>query len=561
MKISVVTTVDANGLSQVDRCIESVMAQDYSDKEHLIVPVNGVHLPPDLLEKYGHLVPVPPPDKHGKNQAGVLSIATGDIIVNLEPGCVFCEGVFSAVISTWDKETQMVVGNVMIPADGDQDDPWRINNPKIDFKSMLFYWEPDAYSLNPLGYFYHRSVAEKVGYGPGEGGGRGLEFLLDAARFFPEQIKKADLVFGEATLQRESGAAYYENQLDFWKPENFLFLERFIDDKTPGDQEVYRTRQACGCQVLRHQVIDSAVKNNEAGKLLEKGTLVCLPSSEFDTDPHTGFVEYGHLIAPGDTITGTLCGGKAGSISIVSSILQMGSGTASFPSFHLHMFYDTTAEIQRYLEEGQRYRFRHAISVHSLRHFWDKQGTNFTWKFIAGIRDPVARMISSFYEITSGERIDSVEDFLAIRNYWKWYSKHFDRMYRDELGINVFDYPFDREKGYSIIRKDNLEILLYTLESLNENVEEAMLRFLGISGFKMIRANEAKNKSYKQTYKKTLSILEGALPRKEIEGFYSDKVTTHFYREEKIEELMGRWTVPSTSTVPLINTSKFKPFS
>ena len=87
---------------------------------------------------------------------------------------------------------------------------------------------------------------------------------------------------------------------------------------------------------------------------------------------------------------------------------------------------------------------------------------------------------------------NSGEFYDEVRIRWSYISNHLDEIYKEILGVDIFDYSFDKEKGYSIIKKGNLEILIYTLESLSAIGEEAISSFLGIPNFKLIRANEAK---------------------------------------------------------------------
>ena len=96
-------------------------------------------------------------------------------------------------------------------------------------------------------------------------------------------------------------------------------------------------------------------------------------------------------------------------------------------------------------------------------------------------------------------------------------------------------------RDIQIIRQDNVELLLYTFEQMKDSMEEAMLLFLGIPAFELLRSNESKDKEYRKEYVNAIKILEGSFTREDLTQFYSHKVVSHFYSEAKINQLLTRW--------------------
>lgn len=100
----------------------------------------------------------------------------------------------------------------------------------------------------------------------------------------------------------------------------------------------------------------------------------------------------------------------------------------------------------------------------------------------------------------SNFKIVSHIDYIGQKNkngaLWGWYEEEL----KEKLGIDILNYPFNVEKGYSIIQKDNMEILVIKLECLN-NLETVLADFVGIPELHLVNSNEAKNKSYYYTYK------------------------------------------------------------
>jgi hypothetical protein len=90
--------------------------------------------------------------------------------------------------------------------------------------------------------------------------------------------------------------------------------------------------------------------------------------------------------------------------------------------------------------------------------------------FISGLRDPVERVISGHFQSLSESELQNdisgkvLHQKLAcdISKITGW----FDHGYFSE--INIYDYPFDKKLGYSIIKKNNITIFLYRLDSIKE---------------------------------------------------------------------------------------------
>ncbi|MBD5523511.1 MAG: hypothetical protein HDR04_03660 [Lachnospiraceae bacterium] len=167
-------------------------------------------------------------------------------------------------------------------------------------------------------------------------------------------------------------------------------------------------------------------------------------------------------------------------------------------------------------------------------------------KIITLVRDPIARRISEMWEnIASMERYSTNVDFSEIESYyfkkgfWHGDAEWFDEQIKTFFNIDIFEYPFDTEKGYTIIKQGNIEVLLLTLEKLN-NLEEVIGNFLGIKSFQLSRNNVGKEKLYRfafQSFKRNFTISE-----EEIEELYrKSKYMKYFYSEQEREEFYAKW--------------------
>lgn len=116
----------------------------------------------------------------------------------------------------------------------------------------------------------------------------------------------------------------------------------------------------------------------------------------------------------------------------------------------------------------------------------------------------------------------------------------FDYEIKGLFGIDIYEYPFDKEKGYQIIKKDNIEIFLYKCEKLNE-LEKELGNFVGDKQYKLGNENINEQKIYQYTY---AEFKENVVLDKDYFDYYykGNKKVLHFYSKKEIEEFSNRWT-------------------
>ncbi|MBV5329424.1 MAG: hypothetical protein JZU65_17670 [Chlorobium sp.] len=111
--------------------------------------------------------------------------------------------------------------------------------------------------------------------------------------------------------------------------------------------------------------------------------------------------------------------------------------------------------------------------------------------FISGVRDPLERVFSGMFQSANDPKssltLKLLSDLSAasleelrpkistnLERVLNW----FDHGYY--VGLNVYDYPFDKELGYSIIKSGNVTVFLYRLDSL-DRCWEALSDVVGLS--------------------------------------------------------------------------------
>lgn len=216
---------------------------------------------------------------------------------------------------------------------------------------------------------------------------------------------------------------------------------------------------------------------------------------------------------------------KVGSTSIHESILAAGKY-----ALHVHEL----GEIQ--YSEGN---IKKMAQMHNAR-------------IISLVRDPVARAISLLWfslrrkepyhvMVENGGQVsfDHIQKAYFYDGFENQEFQWFDNEMKKVFGINVYEYPFDREKGYSIIKQDNLEVMLLTTERIND-LEEEIGNFVGIGNFKLETKNTASKSDYRfaySEYKEKVSLSRSMLDR----VYFGNSYMRHFYTESMINNFYHQW--------------------
>ena len=172
-------------------------------------------------------------------------------------------------------------------------------------------------------------------------------------------------------------------------------------------------------------------------------------------------------------------------------------------------------------------------------------------KIFCGVRDPISRHLSLIFfligdydfemrGVPKGKLfIDSVTDMVSARkgeptDVFNW----FDTELKPVFDIDVYAYPFNREDGYTVIKKENIEVFVFKLEMLT-SLESAIAKFVGVSKFALANDNEADVKMYKYLYSQVRENIK--LPQEIFDYYYDDPRMSHFYSEGEIASLRRTW--------------------
>ena len=298
-KISVITPSFNSG-DTLERAILSVRAQaaQYANYEHWVIDGGSTDGTLDILRKYPEVKWVSEPDK-GQSDAMNKGFgkATGDVVVYLNADDELAPGAFAAVIPAFNAGAKVVMGKVRVLQENNHTD-W-INDPATDHEAMLRHWEPNAFCVNPVGYYYRREVQEQVPFDVDNPDKMDLEFLLGVSARFP--IVKVGAVLGTFNYSADCKTGREAVRFNYWHPREFPFLEPFVAALPKEKQAEFRRRQACGYQARRALVVQESLQNAETiAKGRSDALLLPLPRPDEGSflDDGTGQ----HLASRGDSV-------------------------------------------------------------------------------------------------------------------------------------------------------------------------------------------------------------------------------------------------------------------
>ena len=173
-------------------------------------------------------------------------------------------------------------------------------------------------------------------------------------------------------------------------------------------------------------------------------------------------------------------------------------------------------------------------------------------RIISMVRDPISRDISAYfscfqeyilYDIVQSDTYKGINDYLdrhtKVGDYgaiFEWFNMEIKKIF----GIDVLEYDFNKEKGYQIIQKDNVELLLVKAEQL-DFCQDIIGKFVEVEDFKVERKNVGSEKLCKFVYDEVKKRIE--IPKYILDFYYKEnKAMDHFYTAEEKEKLRKKWS-------------------
>lgn len=254
--------------------------------------------------------------------------------------------------------------------------------------------------------------------------------------------------------------------------------------------------------------------------------------------------------------------GRVGSTTVFESLRRIGLKT---PIYHVHTLSPSRA--QRLIQDNHRQGKRvprylivgRLLGVQLQRHLRNvEQGLpKKPWNVVSVFRDPISILISLHFLhpeasfgsiIENGANLNPDKATQQVRatlenddpNGWaicRWYEEVFER----ELGVDIFQHPFDAEKGYGVFQSRGLRILLLRLEDLTERFAPAISEWLEVpeDSIRLVHSNPHRGARYSDVHRYVTENLR--LSREACKRIYSTRVVQHFYTADLIAELTDKW--------------------
>ncbi|MEO1086956.1 MAG: putative capsular polysaccharide synthesis family protein [Acidobacteriota bacterium] len=180
------------------------------------------------------------------------------------------------------------------------------------------------------------------------------------------------------------------------------------------------------------------------------------------------------------------------------------------------------------------------------------------------VRDPVRREVSEFFQYVEALHPELLDDdgrlkteraarFLQARFMFfdeasNYTCRWFDMEIKALFGLDVFAFPFDHAKGYTLIEQGHVRLLVLRLEDLDRTLNPGLRALVGerYQDWKgrdgKDRANVGAHKKSGDQYRELVANFQ--LRRSVGEKVYGSTYARHFYTPAEREGFLDKWTRP-----------------
>lgn len=175
------------------------------------------------------------------------------------------------------------------------------------------------------------------------------------------------------------------------------------------------------------------------------------------------------------------------------------------------------------------------------------------YKIITLVREPLSRNVSLMFQMFAdllgpalqaggGASVEVDELELLSRMFARlnqnYPAQWLDGELKQVFGIDVLAHPFDKEKGYAIIKQGRVSVLVLRAEDLSAN-QDVIGAFAGVEGFSLQSTNRASKKWYANLHRR---FNEGYVPEIQLlDRLYDSDYMKHFYADQQIQAFRNKW--------------------
>jgi hypothetical protein len=248
--------------------------------------------------------------------------------------------------------------------------------------------------------------------------------------------------------------------------------------------------------------------------------------------------------------------GRVGSTSVYEALQ---SAQLEHPVYHVHTIDSENANKQISQQRTRKEKvFRNLFIGKYLGDLISSGRKAEKWNIVCIFRDPIAVVMSlyfmnaksSFKEALNQDGI--ADSSIAMEHLSTLFENDdpsgwevvnwFDKTFYSEIGVNVYDYKFNYDKGYVIIETEEYRIILLKLESLKEKFSAAMADFYNTDETKFALKVANVHRDQKQDKVHQIVKKDFVLTHKSCHKVYQTKFVEHFYSPSEIELMTKKWT-------------------
>lgn len=245
--------------------------------------------------------------------------------------------------------------------------------------------------------------------------------------------------------------------------------------------------------------------------------------------------------------------GKVGSTTAYQSLAKT---PISNPVYHVHFLTQNGIEHieNKYRNANASIKTSaHLVNSKIIRPKILKSNNKSKFKVISLAREPISLSLSHFLQnpkvhrphlvkYLNQENIKGLNDcFLSELENNSYIHSWFDEEFNNFLGIDIYQYNFDYQRGYSILNLEKFDILLMRIKDMSNLFNKAIKEFLDIeTPVELVKANERENQEFSNVYQKLKNEI--VVPPEICEKVYSSKYVNYFYSASDQKKLIDKWS-------------------
>lgn len=224
------------------------------------------------------------------------------------------------------------------------------------------------------------------------------------------------------------------------------------------------------------------------------------------------------------------------------------------------------AKIQKY----QNVRFFNIQKISRVLQQKIAKSPDIPWKIITLAREPIAQVISALFQGIEYFQADLIDaegnikiqptiEYLQQRfseythtpdeKKLNWYNINwFEHELKVVFNIDVYQYPYEFERGFTIINQGLVEVLVIRMKDLDHHFSRSAQQLLGLnSPLDIKRENIGRNKRFYTAYKTIQQKI--ILPEDVCKAIYSSRYAQHFYTQAERDLLIQKWSNCPLATI------------